>query len=390
MGDYFNKANTEVIFGSQVNLETLYAMDAFTKRMISDGNSYSFSYSQTTYTANLLNDFPYFYSLNKGINDFVDNPQNNIIRIGSNVRYEASLLNTRLRRESKQRGATYITVGNFNPLAYAQKHKGNSYRSIIGLVENRRSLVKEFMGQSENVGIYMGVNALRNVNSNFIQQIVRQRSKYFFVKNGKNDRFGYIHSSVGSLAFSHMNFITPCLPFSKQQKANHCFIGTQADTNTNFFSDFHLAFSTHFKNDKNHFAIPSFYETSGHILSLGGEIRKHNKVVTSPANVYDLATYANSTISNYITLYYNWGKALSKFKKEFLQTEYKNGIYGFQFNPFSMTHFFNDSGKLMLFSQSIKNFYIEDQISSASITRAECALFLKQDTNKSNFLVEKF
>lgn len=281
--------------------------EAQVKRMITDGESYysrGFSYSQTTYTANLLNDFPYFYSLNKGINDFVDNPQNNIIRIGSNVRYEASLLNTRLRRESKQRGATYITVGNFNPLAYGQKHKGNSYRSIIGLIENRRSFVKEFISQSQNVGIYMGVNALRNANSKFIQQIVRQRSKYFFVKNNKNDRFGYIHSSVGSLAFSHMNFITPCLPFSKQQTTNHCFIGTQTETNTNFFSDSNLAFSTHFKNEKNHLAIPSFYETSGHILSLGGEIRKHNKVVTSPANVYDLATYANATICNYITLYY--------------------------------------------------------------------------------------
>ena len=65
-------------------------------------------------------------------------------------------------------------------------------------------------------------------------------------------------------------------------------------------------------------------------------------------------------------------------------------MHNFIFNPFSINTFFSNQGKLLIFSQSVKNFYMEDQLTSASITIAECALFLKQDTNKTNFFNEKF
>jgi hypothetical protein len=60
------------------------------------------------------------------------------------------------------------------------------------------------------------------------------------------------------------------------------------------------------------------------------------------------------------------------------------------FNPFSVKNFFTNQGKLILFSQPVKDFYMENPIASASITMAECSLFMKQDTNKTNFFNEKF
>jgi predicted GIY-YIG superfamily endonuclease len=59
-------------------------------------------------------------------------------------------------------------------------------------------------------------------------------------------------------------------------------------------------------------------------------------------------------------------------------------------NPFYNKTFFKNQGKLLIFTQPIKDFYIEDQLTSDSITIAECALFLQQDTNKTNFFNEKF
>jgi hypothetical protein len=80
---------------------------------------------------------------------------------------------------------------------------------------------------------------------------------------------------------------------------------------------------------------------------------------------------------------------MSKFKKEIRQITYKDKQANFRFNPFQITSFFNNQGKLYIFSQSIKNFYMEDQLTSASSTIAECALFLKQESNKTNFFIEK-
>jgi hypothetical protein len=68
----------------------------------------------------------------------------------------------------------------------------------------------------------------------------------------------------------------------------------------------------------------------------------------------------------------------------------RNSCSFFAFNPFAIKSFFVDSGKLTLFVPPISDFYRQDQIASASSTRAECSLFLKQDLNKTNFFNEKF
>jgi len=289
-----------VYFGSQSNLESIYSFDFFAKSML---NKTPVSYNQLKYTANLLKDIPLFYSLNKSVNDFILDPLQNIIIIGVNLRYEASLLNTRLRREVKQRGASYVNLGNFSPLAYSQMHKGNSARSIIALIENRMTFIKEFNRNSNKTAIYMGVNSLRNTNSPFTQQMRRQIAKYFFTHNGKKDRFGYIHSSVGSLAFAHINRSNTgsiCKQNNQGKRADtYCYIGIKSEQDPAISQNNTRVFSTHFEKDRNHFSISSFYESNGHVVSIENGVRKHNKVVTPASKVYSLSTLMNYSMANY-------------------------------------------------------------------------------------------
>jgi NADH dehydrogenase/NADH:ubiquinone oxidoreductase subunit G len=290
----YTKAKTNVYFGSQVNLESLYSFDFFAKSIV---NKAPISYNQLKYTANLITDVPLFYSLNKSVNDFILDPLQNIIIVGVNLRYEASLLNTRLRREAKQRGASYVNLGNFSPLAYSQMHKGNSVRSIIALIENRIAFIKEFNCSSNKTAIYIGVNSLRNVNSPFTQQIIRQIAKYFFTHNGNKDRFGYIHSSVGSLAFAHINRLNT--GSTGKQAGVSCYIGIKSEQSSTANHNNTRVFSTHFEKDRNHFATTSFYESNGHVISIENNLRKHNKVVTPASKVYSLSTLMNYSIANY-------------------------------------------------------------------------------------------
>jgi hypothetical protein len=112
-------------------------------------------------------------------------------------------------------------------------------------------------------------------------------------------------------------------------------------------------------------------------------------VVTPASKVYSLSTLINYSIANYWPYYYAWGKSVSKFKQEIRYITYKDKLTNPRFNPFKVTSFFNNRGNLFVFSQSVKNFYIEDELTSTSSTIAECALFLKQESNKTNFFIEK-
>lgn len=390
----YNKGVITVNVGSQINMESLYIFESFSKLMF----THNTKYTQLDYNANINTDFPNFYSLNKGVNSFATNPYQTIIIIGTNLRYDASLLNTRFRREFKQRGATYITFCNFNALAYGQSHKSNSYRGIISAVENRMSFVKNAIIFSNSVGIYIGVNNLRNVNSSFLQQYVRQIAKYFFTKTQKNDRFGYIHSSVGSLAFSHFNIKSGHNKHTPIVHAVSLGINTEFAKNVNHFNDnAFTSFSTHFKKENNAYITTSFYENTGHVISIENKVCKHNKVITPPSQVYSMETLINYSMIKYIlnngnslAVYFNWSKFISLFKTEMLHISFKEESTTFNFNPFIINSFFTNYGKIRLFSQSVKDFYLDNPIASDSITRAECALFLKQDTNSSNFLNEKF
>jgi len=141
------------------------------------------------------------------------------------------------------------------------------------------------------------VNSLRNNESNFIQQYVRQIAKYFFSQNSKNDRLGYIHSTTGSLAFAHINRSNNSV--IGKHKTNYCYINITSDLASKQNQINTRVFSTHFQNERNHFAIPSFYESNGHVLSIENNVRKHNKVVTTSPKVYTIATLINYSIAKY-------------------------------------------------------------------------------------------
>lgn len=213
---------------------------------------------------------PFFYTLNKSFTDFGANNLGTILQIGTNIRYEASLLNTIFRREQSRRGIKYATLGTFNSLRYRHEHQGNSFRTLYSLYENRTSFTKNQYSSKKELGMLIGVNACRHNYSHFFQQRVINVGKRFFIKTAQKDRLGIIHSSVGSIAFSHIGFSfkkreAPVkLTFAQPSYSKHCskIDGLTVDVGHN--RDFHGK---------------SLYETSGSLIGCHGQRRKHIKVV---------------------------------------------------------------------------------------------------------------
>jgi len=193
-----------------------------------------------------------------------------VLQIGTNLRYEASLLNTLLRREQSRRGLSYITIAVTTSLRYAHTHQGNSLRSLFAIIENRSQMVKDLFSQEKPLALFSGVNSLRNNQSIVMQQLLRQLGKQFYVKGKSKDRLGFIHSSIGSLAFAHLGFsskkaTTTAVTFTVGQPDYYAVSCTQKK----FLSD----------NKITALQTKTLYESSGSLRAIQGQRRKHVKVI---------------------------------------------------------------------------------------------------------------
>jgi len=153
---------------------------------------------------------------------------NILITIGTNLRYEASLLNTRLRRKQSTTNIIIMTISAYNVLHYSQRHQGNSYKSLIARIENRLSFVKKELKSNDKISIFIGINNRRNRYGTFRQKVVLQLGKTFFIKTTKRNRLGFIHSSVGSLAFSHMGYNSK---IKNKKNIQNIFVGIPTEIN---------------------------------------------------------------------------------------------------------------------------------------------------------------
>ena len=248
----------DFVRGSQVNLERVYAAKAFTSV-----KPYG-SINQDFISPKLNLDIPFFYSFNRMFSVFAEDIRSSVMQIGTNLRFEASLLNTILRREQSRRGLQYVTVGAFSPLRYAHSHKGNSMNTLYCILENRITFVKQQYNSTKPLSILSGVDSLRNNYSTFIQKLIFLVGKLFFIKTASQDRLGFVHSSVGSLAFSHLGITSKMTQTDYTFKVASPIYGQNVALNSTF-----------------NYGMPSktLYETDGHLLSLQGQRRKHVKVI---------------------------------------------------------------------------------------------------------------
>jgi len=121
--------------------------------------------------------------------------------IGTNPRFEASLLNTNLRKQQLSRDLKFFTVGAYSALKLKQNHIGITLKSLISLVENKTSSTKELV-TSKGSSIFLGVESLKAKNGAILQNIARFFAKKLFLKTKTTERLGYIHSNTTSLLFN--------------------------------------------------------------------------------------------------------------------------------------------------------------------------------------------
>lgn len=396
----------EIFFnvGQHANLERIYSILAFTKRINFRSGETSL---QNGFVSSLNFDAPAFYSLNRTVTSFTDNGNSVIAKIGGillagvNPRYEASLLNTTIRREQLRRAFSVSRLNVFTSLRYSNAntiHTGNSFTGLQSLLENRNDVVTAQRIGVSNYLLLQGALFYKNNQSTFFEKQFSLLAKRLFVKTSQYNSFGTIHASVASLAFANIgrgnHKINPVV--SENQWSLIFNVDSFQNTKSSYLNKLFpksttISYNTHFaENTSGDFVFPttSLYERSGHFIVLEGRLRKHTKSVSKPKQAFSLETiFSIFARRQNFTFWRRWTESLS-----FFQEEFPRGALLEQSNIY-FTNIFSDSafssveenthcrGTALPFFTTIRNFYINDQVSTYSSTRGECALFLGHSEN---------
>lgn len=180
---------------SLVDVEGLYALNTALKLYGASDIQYG------NVKLNLNIDAPFFYNLNRTFESF--DTLNGLVIIGANPRFEASLLNTALRKHQMSRALSYLTVGTFAQLKVKQTHTGNNVKSLVKFLENKECEFSKFYNLNQT-SLIVGVESFKAQSALFMQNLVRVLGKKFFVKTKTGTRLSLLHANVTSLAFANL------------------------------------------------------------------------------------------------------------------------------------------------------------------------------------------
>ena len=180
--------------GDLNNMETLYIFKEFFYKILKSNNLES--RSENIYLNPEKRENYLFNSTINGIED-----SDFIFLVGSNPRYEATLLNARIRKAYLKNKTKIISLNNVGNLTYPYEHLNGMSETIKNIVEDNHE-VSNFIKQSKKPIIILGQSVLLSKSGKFIFNSM----KHFLKKNNKiNDEWNSFNiisenaSTVGSL-----------------------------------------------------------------------------------------------------------------------------------------------------------------------------------------------
>ena len=161
------------ISGDLVNMETLYIFKEFFNKTLGSHNIES--RSDHTY---LNPDKRENYLFNSAINGIEE--ADFILLIGSNPRYEATILNARIRKSYMQNKTKIISLNDVGDLTYPYSSLNGDIENIKNIVEDKHE-ISNLIKEAKKPLIIFGQSALKSNSSKYIFESV----KSFLYKNNK-------------------------------------------------------------------------------------------------------------------------------------------------------------------------------------------------------------
>ena len=354
--------------GDLTNMETSYIFKEFFDRTL-DTDNYEFRHDNRFLDTSSRENYLFNTSINGiEVSDL-------IFLIGTNPRYEATILNARIRKSYVNSNTKIISLNDLGDLTYAYKSLDGQTQTLKDIFKDNHEISK-LIKDSKAPVIILGESFLKHNSSKYLFNIIKE----FLNKNGKlNNDWNALNilssdaSTVGSIDIGLINENKNLLEDLKNNKFEIIFLVGQDNLEFTKKNEFIIYQGSH--GDKGaeiaDIILPgsAYTEQDGYFTNLEGKIQKAQKASYPPGEakedwqiINELAEFMNnrklfndkdeleSSMFNYLNL------------QKVKQNNSNNKIITSNENDFK-----NEALKV-----SVKDYYFSNVVARASKTMIEC------------------
>ena len=354
--------------GDLTNMETSYIFKEFFERTLNTGNYESRSDKRFVDISNREN-----YLFNTTINGIEESDL--IFLIGTNPRYEATILNARIRKSYLNNNTKIISLNNLADLTYPYEFLDGQTKTINDIFNDKHKISK-LIKEAKKPTIIIGESLLKLDSSEYLFELIKNfLNKNEKVKDGWN-AFNILSSdasTVGNLDIGLINENKDLLNNVKNNEFEIIFLVGQDNLEFNKKDEFIIYQGSH--GDKgaeiSDIILPgsAYTEQDGYFTNLEGRIQKALKASYPPGDakedwkiINELAEFMNnkklfndkdeleSSMFNHLNLQKEKQKSLNDKKKSKNESDFKN-----------------EELKI-----TIKDYYFSNVVARASKTMIEC------------------
>ncbi len=344
-----NKDKIAGFVGDLINMEASYIFKEFLERTIDTKNYESRSSNMFIDSSKREN-----YLFNSTINGIEESDL--ILLIGTNPRFEATMLNARIRKAYLKNKVKIVSLNDLGDLTYPYESLDGKTQTIKDIFENKNELTKEVI-EAQKPMIIFGESFLKSKSAKFLFSSF----KNFLLSNNKfTDDWSPINflpsdaATVGSLDLDIIDKKNELIDNLNEHKFDLVFLMGQDNLKFNKKDEFIIYVGSHGDNGAElaDIILPgaAYTEQSGHYTNLEGKVQKAYKASYPPGDakedweiINNLAEFMNnrklfndrdeleSSMFNYINLKKEKQERpsiskldLSDFKDEILKITYKD------------------------------------------------------------------
>ena len=286
--------------GDLTNMETSYIFKEFLERTIDTKNYESRSFDMFIDSSKREN-----YLFNSTINGIEESDF--ILLIGTNPRFEATMLNARIRKAYLKNKVKIVSLNDVGDLTYPYQSLDGKTQTIKNIFENKNALAKDIIDAQKPLIIF-GESFLRSKSAEFLFSSF----KNFLLNNNKFtddwSPFNFLPSDAATVGSLDLDIIDPSNELIKKLNENEfdlVFLIGQDNLKFNKKNEFVIYVGSHGDNGAElaDIILPgaAYTEQSGHYTNLEGRVQKAYKASYPPGDakedweiINDLAEFMNN------------------------------------------------------------------------------------------------
>ena len=295
-----NKDKIAGFVGDLTNMEASYIFKEFLERTIDTKNYESRSFDMFIDSSKREN-----YLFNSTINGIEESDF--ILLIGTNPRFEATMLNARIRKAYLKNKVKIVSLNDVGDLTYPYQSLDGKTQTIKDIFENKNALTKDIIDAQKPLIIF-GESFLRSKSAEFLFSSF----KNFLLNNNKFtddwSPFNFLPSDAATVGSLDLDIIDPSNELIKnlnENKFDLVFLIGQDNLKFNKKNEFVIYVGSHGDNGAElaDIILPgaAYTEQSGHYTNLEGRVQKAYKASYPPGDakedweiINDLAEFMNN------------------------------------------------------------------------------------------------